>query len=98
MCTSHLYSTGYLLYCSGAKEPNFLLHYSFPQLATNELAKGGAVNRREIGHGALAEKALRPLIPTDLPMTVLLSATVLESNGGLASYARIVLYICLGVL
>ncbi|KAA0201847.1 hypothetical protein HAZT_HAZT000284 [Hyalella azteca] len=65
----------------GTKDRNFLLHYSFPSFATNELGRGGAVTRREIGHGALAEKALRPLLPTNHPMTILLSATVLESNG-----------------
>ena len=67
--------------CSGSKASNFLLHYSFPQFSNNELGKAGPLSRREVGHGALAEKALRPLIPPDLPMTVLLAATVLESNG-----------------
>uniref|UniRef100_A0A2P2I4N6 polyribonucleotide nucleotidyltransferase n=1 Tax=Hirondellea gigas TaxID=1518452 RepID=A0A2P2I4N6_9CRUS len=67
----------------GAKEQNFLLHYNFPQFSTNELIRpgGGGFTRREIGHGALAERALRPLLPKDLPLTVLLSANVLMSNG-----------------
>lgn len=65
----------------GAKSRNFLLHYTFPSFATNEVGRGGPPSRREVGHGALAERALRPLLPKDLPLTVLLTATVLESNG-----------------
>ncbi|CAD5123371.1 DgyrCDS11728 [Dimorphilus gyrociliatus] len=64
----------------GIKEKNFFLHYEFPPYATNEV---GRLNwgRREIGHGALAERALRPLIPSNFPFTLRLSAEVLESNG-----------------
>uniref|UniRef100_A0A8C6KLP0 Polyribonucleotide nucleotidyltransferase 1, mitochondrial n=1 Tax=Nothobranchius furzeri TaxID=105023 RepID=A0A8C6KLP0_NOTFU len=54
---------------------------TFPPYATNETGKMGGLNRRELGHGALAEKALRPVIPTDFPFTIRVTAEVLESNG-----------------
>uniref|UniRef100_A0A3B4YQA3 polyribonucleotide nucleotidyltransferase n=1 Tax=Seriola lalandi dorsalis TaxID=1841481 RepID=A0A3B4YQA3_SERLL len=66
---------------SGVKDKNFMLHYEFPPYATNEIGKVGGINRRELGHGALAEKALRPIIPKDFPFTIRVSAEVLESNG-----------------
>ncbi|KAK9541317.1 hypothetical protein VZT92_001370 [Zoarces viviparus] len=66
---------------SGIKSKNFMLHYEFPPYATNETGKMGGINRRELGHGALAEKALRPIIPKDFPFTIRVTAEVLESNG-----------------
>uniref|UniRef100_A0A665X2Q2 polyribonucleotide nucleotidyltransferase n=1 Tax=Echeneis naucrates TaxID=173247 RepID=A0A665X2Q2_ECHNA len=66
---------------SGIKDKNFMLHYEFPPYATNEIGKMGGLNRRELGHGALAEKALRPVIPKDFPFTIRVTAEVLESNG-----------------
>ncbi|XP_014470838.1 PREDICTED: polyribonucleotide nucleotidyltransferase 1, mitochondrial [Dinoponera quadriceps] len=66
---------------SGMKEKNFFLHYEFPPYATNEIGHVGRVGRREMGHGALAEKALRPIIPKDYPFTIRLTSEVLESNG-----------------
>uniref|UniRef100_A0A672GET6 polyribonucleotide nucleotidyltransferase n=1 Tax=Salarias fasciatus TaxID=181472 RepID=A0A672GET6_SALFA len=66
---------------SGVKDKNFMLHYEFPPYATNEIGKTGGLNRRELGHGALAEKALRPVIPKDFPFTIRVTAEVLESNG-----------------
>lgn len=66
---------------SGIKEKNFFLHYEFPPYATNEIGRGGPAMRREIGHGALAERALRPLVPANPPFTVRLTSEVLESNG-----------------
>ncbi|CAF0929476.1 unnamed protein product [Brachionus calyciflorus] len=61
---------------------NFMLHYEFPSFATNEIARiGGRADRREIGHGALAEKSLYPLLPADFPLTVRCLCEVLESNG-----------------
>lgn len=62
-------------------EKNFMLHYEFPPYATNDTGRSGAVGRREMGHGALAEKALRPVIPSDFPFTIRLTCEVLESNG-----------------
>lgn len=64
----------------GVKEKNFFLHYEFPPYATNEIGKGG-YGRREMGHGALAEKGLRAVIPKDYPFTIRLTSEVLESNG-----------------
>ncbi|CAJ1067069.1 LOW QUALITY PROTEIN: polyribonucleotide nucleotidyltransferase 1%2C mitochondrial [Xyrichtys novacula] len=66
---------------SGIKDKNFMLHYEFPPYATNEIGKMGGINRRELGHGALAEKALRPVIPKDFPFTIRVTSEVLESNG-----------------
>ncbi|XP_078129430.1 polyribonucleotide nucleotidyltransferase 1, mitochondrial [Sander vitreus] len=66
---------------SGIKSKNFMLHYEFPPYATNEIGKMGGINRRELGHGALAEKALRPIIPKNFPFTIRVTAEVLESNG-----------------
>jgi len=67
---------------SGVKEKNFMLHYEFPPYATNEIGRVGTLpSRREIGHGALAEKAIRPLVPENLDMTIRLNCEVLESNG-----------------
>ncbi|XP_065563660.1 polyribonucleotide nucleotidyltransferase 1, mitochondrial-like isoform X2 [Artemia franciscana] len=65
----------------GLKEKNFFLHYEFPPYATNETGRAGAYGRREIGHGALAEKGLRPVIPSNFPFTIRLTSEVLESNG-----------------
>ncbi|EZA54837.1 Polyribonucleotide nucleotidyltransferase 1, mitochondrial [Ooceraea biroi] len=66
---------------SGVKEKNFFLHYEFPPYATKETGHIGRVGRREMGHGALAEKALRPILPKDYPFTIRLTSEVLESNG-----------------
>ncbi|KAM4681241.1 polyribonucleotide nucleotidyltransferase 1, mitochondrial isoform 3-T3 [Amazona ochrocephala] len=66
---------------SGIKDKNFMLHYEFPPYATNEIGKVGGMNRRELGHGALAERALKPVIPQDFPFTIRVTSEVLESNG-----------------
>lgn len=66
---------------NGIKDKNFMLHYEFPPYATNEIGKITGINRRELGHGALAEKALYPVIPKDFPFTVRVTSEVLESNG-----------------
>lgn len=66
---------------SGVKEKNFFLHYEFPPYATGEIGRVGIVNRRELGHGALAEKGLVAVIPANYPFTIRLSSEVLESNG-----------------
>uniref|UniRef100_A0A452RW91 polyribonucleotide nucleotidyltransferase n=1 Tax=Ursus americanus TaxID=9643 RepID=A0A452RW91_URSAM len=59
----------------------FCLFLKFPPYATNEIGKVTGVNRRELGHGALAEKALYPVIPKDFPFTIRVTSEVLESNG-----------------
>lgn len=66
---------------AGVKEKNFFLHYEFPPYATGEIGRVGLVNRREIGHGALAEKGLVPVVPQNYPFTIRLNSEVLESNG-----------------
>ncbi|NWT39070.1 PNPT1 nucleotidyltransferase, partial [Chroicocephalus maculipennis] len=66
---------------SGIKDKNFMLHYEFPPYATNEIGKVTGMNRRELGHGALAERALKPIIPQDFPFTIRVTSEVLESNG-----------------
>ena len=66
---------------SGIKEKNFFLHYEFPPYATNEIGKVTGFARREVGHGALAEKGLRAVIPKNYPFTIRLTSEVLESNG-----------------
>uniref|UniRef100_A0A669Q4W9 polyribonucleotide nucleotidyltransferase n=1 Tax=Phasianus colchicus TaxID=9054 RepID=A0A669Q4W9_PHACC len=55
--------------------------FFFPPYATNEIGKVTGVNRRELGHGALAERALKPVIPQDFPFTIRVTSEVLESNG-----------------
>ena len=66
----------------GLKEKNFLLHYEFPSYATGDVRSGGAgANRRETGHGALAERAVRQVLREDCDWTVRLTSEVLESNG-----------------
>ncbi|KAK3932810.1 Polyribonucleotide nucleotidyltransferase 1, mitochondrial [Frankliniella fusca] len=71
----------YTVLTSGLKEKSFFLNYEFPGYATNEVSKGHGVSRREIGHGALAEKGLRPVVPADYPFCIRLTSEVLESNG-----------------
>lgn len=66
---------------SGVKAKNFFLHYEFPPYATGEVGRVGPIGRRELGHGALAEKGLRPTLPSDYPFAVRLTSEVLESNG-----------------
>lgn len=58
-----------------------MLHYEFPPYATGEVGRIGPIGRREMGHGALAEKGLLPTLPHDFPFTVRLTSEVLESNG-----------------
>ena len=61
----------------------FMLHYNFPGYATGEVKRERSPGRREIGHGALARKALEPLLPSevDFPYTIRIVSEVLESNG-----------------
>lgn len=64
-------------------EKRFMHFYNFPPYSNGEVAPLRAAGRREVGHGALAEKALRPMIPEqeDFPYTLLLTSEVLESAG-----------------
>jgi len=59
----------------------FLLHYNFPPFTTGEARPSRGVGRREIGHGNLAFRALKPMIPANCPYTVRVVSDILESNG-----------------
>jgi len=61
----------------------FMLHYNFPPFSVGETGRTGAPGRREIGHGALAERSLLPVIPSEeeFPYTIRLTSEILESNG-----------------
>ena len=59
----------------------FLLHYNFPPFSTGEARASRGIGRREIGHGNLAFRALKPMIPTDYPYVVRVVSDILESNG-----------------
>ena len=73
----------------------FIHHYNFPQFSVGSVGRAGSPGRREIGHGALGERALKQVIPTpeDFPYTIRLVSEVLESNGS-SSQASI----CAGTL
>ena len=62
-------------------EEKFYLHYNFPPFSTGEARPIRGVSRREIGHGNLAQRALKPMIPADCPYTVRVVSEILESNG-----------------
>ncbi|MDQ5949369.1 MAG: polyribonucleotide nucleotidyltransferase [Patescibacteria group bacterium] len=64
-------------------EKTFMLHYNFPPYSVGEVGRMGGTNRRMIGHGALAEKALVPVLPTKeiFPYTIRLVAESMASNG-----------------
>ena len=59
----------------------FYLHYNFPPFSTGEARMKFSVSRREIGHGNLAQRALKKMIPEDNPYTVRIVSDILESNG-----------------
>ncbi|CAM1346177.1 polyribonucleotide nucleotidyltransferase [Tenacibaculum crassostreae] len=62
-------------------EEKFYLHYNFPPFSTGEARPLRGTSRREIGHGNLAQRALKGMIPADCPYTVRVVSEVLESNG-----------------
>lgn len=67
----------------GESWKRYMLHYNFPSFSVGEVGPFRGPGRREIGHGALAERAIRPLIPEkdDFPYTVRVVSEILESNG-----------------
>ncbi|KAL0450686.1 UNVERIFIED_CONTAM: Polyribonucleotide nucleotidyltransferase 2, mitochondrial [Sesamum latifolium] len=67
----------------GPPSKRFMLHYSFPPFCINEVGKRVGLNRREVGHGTLAEKALLAVLPPedDCPYTVRVNAEVMASDG-----------------
>ncbi|NNE93292.1 MAG: polyribonucleotide nucleotidyltransferase, partial [Verrucomicrobiales bacterium] len=70
-------------YAGGEDEKSFILHYNFPPFSVGETGRMGGMNRREIGHGALAERSIEPVIPDseDFPYAVRVVSEVMESNG-----------------
>jgi polyribonucleotide nucleotidyltransferase len=68
---------------AGETTKSFMLHYNFPPFSTGEVKMIRGTSRREIGHGALAERALQPLLPhyEDFPYTLRVVSEILESNG-----------------
>jgi polyribonucleotide nucleotidyltransferase len=67
----------------GQEEKHYIHHYSFPPYSVGETGRIGSVSRREIGHGALAEKALEPVLPSqkEFPYTIRVVSEVFTSNG-----------------
>jgi len=67
----------------GESRSNFMLHYNFPPYSVGEAGRTGSPGRREIGHGKLAWRAIRPLLPAkeEFPYTIRLVSEITESNG-----------------
>jgi polyribonucleotide nucleotidyltransferase len=70
-------------YGGGETSKSFLLHYNFPPFSVGETGRTGGASRREIGHGALAERSLEPVVPgvDNFRYAVRISSEVMESNG-----------------
>jgi polyribonucleotide nucleotidyltransferase len=70
-------------YTGGEQTKRFILHYNFPPFSVGETGRFGATSRREIGHGALAERSIEPVIPSEaiFPYAIRVSSEVMESNG-----------------
>ena len=70
-------------YGGGEQSKRFLLHYNFPPFSVGETGRFGGASRREIGHGALAERSLEPVVPSenDFRYAIRISSEVMESNG-----------------
>jgi polyribonucleotide nucleotidyltransferase len=67
----------------GTRKERFLLHYNFPPFSVGETGRMGSPGRREIGHGKLAWRAVRPLLPKheEFPYTLRVVSEIMESNG-----------------
>jgi polyribonucleotide nucleotidyltransferase len=70
-------------YGGGEQSKRFLLHYNFPPFSVGETGRFGGASRREIGHGALAERSIEPVVPSenDFRYAIRVSSEVMESNG-----------------
>lgn len=69
-------------YTGGETEKKFILHYNFPNYSVGETGRISGPGRREIGHGALAERSLEPMLPLDTyPYAVRVTSEIMESNG-----------------
>ena len=82
-------------YTGGEAEKRFILHYNFPPFSVGETGRTGSPGRREIGHGALAERSIAPVIPAerDFPYAIRVSSEIMESNGSTSMAS-----VCAGVL
>ncbi len=82
-------------YTGGETSKRFILHYNFPPFSVGETGRTGGMNRREIGHGALAERSIEPVIPNvhDFPYAIRVSSEVMSSNGSTSMAS-----VCSGVL
>jgi polyribonucleotide nucleotidyltransferase len=69
-------------YTGGSSEKQFILHYNFPNYSVGETGRISGPGRREIGHGALAERSIEPVIPLkEFPYAVRVTCEIMESNG-----------------
>lgn len=69
-------------YTGGASDKQFLLHYNFPNFSVGETGRISGPGRREIGHGALAERSIQPMVPfKEFPYAVRVTSEIMESNG-----------------
>ena len=70
-------------YGGGEQSKRFILHYNFPPFSVGETGRTGGPGRREIGHGALAERSLEPLVPSEAEFryAIRVSSEIMESNG-----------------
>src|SRR5579862_2599228 len=69
-------------YTGGETQKKFILHYNFPNYSVGETGRISGPGRREIGHGALAERSIEPMIPLDsYPYAVRITSEIMESNG-----------------
>src|ERR1041385_2926167 len=82
-------------YTGGRSEKRFILHYNFPPFSVGETGRTSGPGRREIGHGALAERSLARVMPgeDDWPYTVRVTSEIMESNGSTSMAS-----VCGGVL
>ena len=69
-------------YTGGSNEKKFILHYNFPNFSVGETGRISGPGRREIGHGALAERSLEPMVPAEsYPYSIRITSEIMESNG-----------------
>src|SRR5215470_106609 len=82
-------------YGGGEQSKRFILHYNFPPFSVGETGRFGGASRREIGHGALAERSIAPVIPPEaaFPYAIRISSEVMESNGSTSMAS-----VCAGVM
>jgi polyribonucleotide nucleotidyltransferase len=68
-------------YTGGNTEKKFILHYNFPNFSVGETGRISGPGRREIGHGALAERSIEPMVPLEYPYAIRITSEIMESNG-----------------